>query len=190
MSAVQMLAPSVPLLFMGEEWGAVEPFYFFTDFEGELANAVREGRRNEFSRFADFADPTARERIPDPQAESTYRRSILDWTKRRERSHRDTLDYYRGLLDLRRTEIMPRLGRVLPHAGVGTATESGLLTVHWTLSDGSRLHLAAHLSAAAGYEAAPDIAGRLLWATSPAVARRNPLRDLPPWFVGFFLEGM
>ena len=56
------------MLFMGEEWGAETPFLFFCDFEGPLADAVREGRRREFARFPAFADPAARERIPDPAA--------------------------------------------------------------------------------------------------------------------------
>jgi 1,4-alpha-glucan branching enzyme len=188
MSAVQLLAPSVPLLFMGEEWGAIEPFCFFTDFEGELADAVRHGRRNEFSRFRDFGDPAARERIPDPQAEKTYRRSMLNWAKRNDESHRNVLDRYRDLLAIRRTEIVPRLEGVPPECGTFTATEDGLLTVHWRLGGGSKLHLVAQLSPAPGHGAALDIAGRLLWTTSPAIARRKPLRDLPAWFVGFFLE--
>ena len=48
MQAVFLLAPNIPLLFMGEEWGATQPFCFFTDFHDELADAVREGRRREF----------------------------------------------------------------------------------------------------------------------------------------------
>jgi hypothetical protein len=100
------------------------------------------------------------------------------------------LDHYRSLLELRRTEIAPRLGHVPQEGGTATATENGLLIAHWTLGDGAKLHLVAQLSAAAGQEPAFDIAGRLIWATSPTAARRKPLRDLPPWFVGFFLEGM
>src|SRR5690606_38356432 len=55
MQAVLLLAPNIPLLFMGEEWGATQPFCFFTDFHDELADAVREGRRREFQKFPEFA---------------------------------------------------------------------------------------------------------------------------------------
>ena len=70
-SSVYMLLPQIPMLFMGEEWAASTPFPFFCDFGGDLAEAVRTGRREEFARFPEFQDPEKRERIPDPEAEST-----------------------------------------------------------------------------------------------------------------------
>src|SRR6185437_7155982 len=76
-TAIQLLAPSPPLLFMGEEVGATTPFLFFCDFAGDLANAVREGRRREFARFPAFASPDARERIPDPLLRETFTRSNI-----------------------------------------------------------------------------------------------------------------
>ena len=75
LSAVFLLAPGPPLLFMGEEWAAPEPFLFFCDFHDELADAVREGRRNEFAKFPAFRDEETRARIPDPNAEATFARS-------------------------------------------------------------------------------------------------------------------
>ena len=98
LSAIQLLAPSPPLLFMGEEWGCRQPFLFFCDFPGELGEAVRKGRREEFSRFAAFRD-----RIPDPLAETTFRRCVLRWKDRDE----GWLAHYKNLLSLRRTEITP-----------------------------------------------------------------------------------
>nr|WP_255682933.1 malto-oligosyltrehalose trehalohydrolase [Dyella sp. 2HG41-7] len=70
------LSPMIPLFFMGEEWGCRTPFYFFTDYEGALADAVREGRRAEFAHFSGFTDPVRRKKIPDPNALDTYTRSI------------------------------------------------------------------------------------------------------------------
>jgi len=99
LSAIQLLAPSPPLLFMGEEWGCTQPFLFFCDFEGELGEAVRKGRREEFSRFASF-----RNSIPDPLAESTFRQCVLDWTKR----DAGWLSHYKKLLQLRVRAIAPR----------------------------------------------------------------------------------
>jgi malto-oligosyltrehalose trehalohydrolase len=103
LTAIQLLAPSPPLLFMGEEWGCRQPFLFFCDFAGELGEAVRNGRREEFKRFAAFQDPKMREKIPDPLAESTFRASTLDWAGADEswRAH------YRELLALRQKEIVP-----------------------------------------------------------------------------------
>jgi len=78
-AAVYLLLPQIPMLFMGEEWGATQPFPFFCDFGPELAEAVRKGRRAEFARFPDFHDPATRERIPDPTAEETFAAAKLAW---------------------------------------------------------------------------------------------------------------
>ncbi|HEX7053500.1 MAG TPA: malto-oligosyltrehalose trehalohydrolase [Burkholderiales bacterium] len=103
LSAIQLLAPSPPLLFMGEEWGCRQPFLFFCDFDGELGEAVRNGRREEFKRFAAFRDAKRREQIPDPLAESTFRASTLDWRK----ADASWRSHYRELLELRQKEIVP-----------------------------------------------------------------------------------
>jgi malto-oligosyltrehalose trehalohydrolase len=104
LSAIQLLAPSPPLLFMGEEWGCRQPFLFFCDFDGELGEAVRKGRREEFARFAAFRDPKMRERIPDPLAEGTFRLCVLDWNKR----DAGWLAHTKKLLQLRARAIAPR----------------------------------------------------------------------------------
>ncbi|MHB1372172.1 MAG: malto-oligosyltrehalose trehalohydrolase, partial [Pseudomonadaceae bacterium] len=83
-TAAMLLSPMVPLLFMGEEWGARQPFLFFTSHHGELADAVRDGRRNEFAEFAEFADEATRERIPDPNAIATFDASRPDFGARHE----------------------------------------------------------------------------------------------------------
>src|SRR5262249_50675795 len=69
--AVLLLAPSPPLLFMGEEWAATTPFPFFCDLGPALAPLVREGRRREFAH-----DPAVRE-APDPTAEETFATAVL-----------------------------------------------------------------------------------------------------------------
>ena len=77
-AALQFLlcTPMIPLLFMGEESASETPFLFFTDHNEELAKLVREGRRAEFKHFAAFQDPVRREKIPDPNAKSTFQASI------------------------------------------------------------------------------------------------------------------
>ena len=73
-----LLAPFVPLLFMGEEYGEAAPFQFFSDhIDADIAEATREGRRSEFAAFASFST----EEVPDPQDVTTFERSKL----RRER---------------------------------------------------------------------------------------------------------
>ncbi|MGH8190798.1 MAG: malto-oligosyltrehalose trehalohydrolase, partial [Rhodanobacteraceae bacterium] len=109
LTAIWLLAPTVPLFFMGQEWAARQPFLFFCDYHGELADAVREGRRREFSKFAAFADPEARERIPDPNAEATFAASVLDWNAAAGSDGQRHLEFVRDLLRIRRQEIQPWL---------------------------------------------------------------------------------
>jgi maltooligosyltrehalose trehalohydrolase len=90
-----ILAPGIPLLFMGEEYDESHPFQFFTDhIDPEIARATRDGRRREFSAFSAFSG----EDIPDPQDPETFERSKLDPTGG-DPAHRR---YYRELLELRR----------------------------------------------------------------------------------------
>ncbi|HSR72792.1 MAG TPA: malto-oligosyltrehalose trehalohydrolase [Kiloniellales bacterium] len=186
LSAILLLSPHVPLIFMGEEWGSRRPFYFFCDFEGELANAVREGRRREFARFAEFRDPEARERIPDPNAVETYRASKLDWRGMASARGRRWLDYTRCLLTLRRREIAPRLAGAPGGRAQASASENGDLRVSWTLGDGSRLHLLANLSFEPADAPRSEVRGRTLLA-EPEPEGKPPLR-LGPWSVLWLLD--
>jgi maltooligosyltrehalose trehalohydrolase len=146
-TATLLLAPSVPMLFMGEEFGANTPFLYFCDFEGALARAVRDGRRREFAAFARFADPKAREAIPDPNDERTFLDSKLDWGQLGARDHAAWLELHRALLQLRAREIVPRIAR----GATGSYALAGhaAMAVDWRLGDGSRLHLRANFGPAA-----------------------------------------
>jgi maltooligosyltrehalose trehalohydrolase len=104
LSALLLFLPETPLLFMGQEWAASTRFLFFTDHNVDLGRLVTKGRREEFSRFEAFADPVIRNRIPDPQAFSTFAASRLVWDERTQPPHAGVLELYRALLRLRRTE--------------------------------------------------------------------------------------
>jgi maltooligosyltrehalose trehalohydrolase len=94
-----LTAPTVPLLFMGEEWAAGAPFQYFTDHaDADLGAAVTRGRRREFESFG----WTAQE-VPDPQATETFERSRLDWGEAQREPHASMLDLYRRLIALRRS---------------------------------------------------------------------------------------
>jgi malto-oligosyltrehalose trehalohydrolase len=149
-SAALLLAPGIPLLFMGEEFAAATPFLFFCDYQGDLATSVREGRRREFASFARFRDPAAREAIPDPNAEATFLAAKLDWDCLGREPHATALAHHRELLALRAREIAPRLGDSAC-AGSFTIHGSGGLAVDWNLAGGARLHLRASF----GDEAVP-----------------------------------
>jgi len=145
--ACLLLSPQVPMLFAGEEFAASTPFLFFCDFAGELAEAVSRGRRAEFARFAAFADEAARERIPDPEAVTTFLASKLRWDERDDAAHAARLALVRELLALRRVHLWPRLGGAL---GAGSHRSAGrAIAVEWMLGDGTRWQLDANFGAAA-----------------------------------------
>lgn len=129
--ALQLLAPMIPLLFMGEECAAREPFLYFTDHQGELADAVREGRRKEFGEFGRFGEGATLASLPDPNAVETFERSrpgLADcdpaWR-----------GFYRQLLEIRHEHLIPRL-RGARSLGV-TTIAGAALSARWRLGDGS-----------------------------------------------------
>jgi len=99
-SALLLLLPQTPLLFMGQEWAANTPFLYFTDHHDELGRAVTEGRRKEFAGFTGFSQM----QIPDPQAVETFRASKLRWEEQTSEPHAYMLRMYKSLLCLRRNE--------------------------------------------------------------------------------------
>ena len=174
-AAVLLLAPAPPLLFMGEEWGAVQPFLYFCDFPDELAAAVREGRRQEFAKFARFSKPGAAEAIADPTDESAFARSRLDWEHPHQEPYASHLRHTRRLLRLRQTHLAPR--QVTGEAAAGTAQRFGRAGVHvvWRLGDGAALTLLANMCRDAAVPA-PAAAGTLLYASHDASG--SPLTDV------------
>lgn len=108
-SALLLLSPYTPLLWMGQEWSASTPFLYFTDHPDELGKLVTAGRREEFKKFSAFNDPDTREKIPDPQDEGTFLTSKLDWTERERPGHAGVLALYEHLLRLRRSEPTLRM---------------------------------------------------------------------------------
>jgi len=182
--ACMLFAPSVPLLFMGEEFGATTPFLFFCAFEGELAHAVTEGRRNEFTRFAQFRDPAARERIPDPVAASTFDASKLDWQQRASPAGREWLDFYRSCLAERRERIVPLIGSI-ERAGTHAELGDRAFIVSWPLREGGQLMLLANFgTTAVPLPARP--AATLLFATD--VATLDGIGELPSRAAMVWLE--
>lgn len=99
-AALVLGSPYTAMLFMGEEWGSTRPFQFFSSHpEPELARATAEGRKAEFAQHGWDADA-----VPDPQDPATFRRSTLDWAEAGEPEHAALREFYRTLIQLRRTE--------------------------------------------------------------------------------------
>jgi malto-oligosyltrehalose trehalohydrolase len=184
---VLLLAPQVPLVFMGEEWGATEPFPFFCDYTGDLARAVHEGRAREFEHFPAFADPAARARIPDPNAPETFAAARIDAATAAQPPQRARLDLYTRLLALRHAEVVPRLAGMRNVATRHAPLPHDILWVAWQLADRSVLTLVARLGVGPAEAVAIEASGRLLHATHAGIAAARPWPALPEWFAAWFL---
>jgi len=172
--AIALLAPAIPMLFMGEEWGSKAPFPFFCDFKGDLAKAVREGRRREYAwAYAKYGDE-----VPDPLDTSTFQSAVLDWESC-DTTGRERLALVRELLAIRAREIVPRLAGA--RFGDARAADDGLLTADWRLGDGATLRLTANLSKTAIAQKLHETKGISIWG-------RPPDDVIKPWAVFWSLE--
>ncbi len=137
-AAIYLLSPETPMLFMGEEWGAADPFPFFCDFDEELNAKIRLGRKEELKRLPGFEAEDA----CDPTAEATFRSAKLRWNKMNENPAIG--DYYEQLLKLRHQVIVPLVAEVC--TCLATYDPDALpIGVHWQMGS-SNLHLTANLS--------------------------------------------
>jgi malto-oligosyltrehalose trehalohydrolase len=186
-AAVLLLSPQPPLLFMGEEWGAKTPFPFFCDFQDELADKVREGRRREFARFPEFQDPKARERIPDPNDPATFAMAVLDWSEPQTPEGRQWLAFYREWLHLRQAEIVPRLADIPGKSGKFQIHGERGLSAAWTVNDGSRLCLYANLGPQPLDKAPVATHGRVIATVGDGMAKALATGCWPAWSVAWLI---
>lgn len=156
--ALVLLVPMVPLLFMGEPWQARQPFLFFTDYLPPLDEAVREGRRREFAGFAAFADAEQRQRIPDPNARSTFEASRVALPAADDAQAADHLAVFTTLLSLRRRYLQPGLAHARPLGA--RVLGPGAVQAGWQLPDG-QWWIALNVGEAALGHELPD--GALVW---------------------------
>ena len=159
-AAVYLLLPEVPMLFMGEEWNAAQPFPFFCDFGPDLAEAVRKGRREEF--------PEHSGKIPDPQDGRTFASAKLHWEDVNRHAHAGWLAWYRRILGVRRQHIVPGM-----RAGRFEVIADGAVVVCW-----EALTLAANLSAVP-VEGFPQAGATIFWQEGEAA----PDGRFGPWTV-------
>lgn len=183
-AAIYLLGPQIPMMFMGDEFGASTPFPYFCDFHGELAEAVRKGRREQLAKQEPRPDAETLERAPDPQAEATFRSAKLRWAEADEGAHAEWVEWYRSLLSARREAIVPLLHGIAESCGEYQVVGPGALAIRWWLAGGAKLHLAANLCvrATSGF---PPTAGRMIWQEG---SQENG-GTLGPWSVTWRIEG-
>jgi malto-oligosyltrehalose trehalohydrolase len=186
--AIELLAPAIPLLFMGEEWAAKTPFMYFCDLGNELAPLVTEGRRNEFAKFPEFSDPEIRHKIPDPCTRDTFNRSKLDWMELKQPDQQTHFQLVQSLLRLRQEKIVPLIERITS----GSARIEGpILNVEWKENNKTVLILVANLSDKAQSTKTLNIKAnvyRPIYTNSKTVADEIANHTLPPHSVQWLIE--
>jgi malto-oligosyltrehalose trehalohydrolase len=184
-AAIYLLCPAIPMLFMGEEWGSLRPFTYFCDLP-QLATAIREGRRKEFAKFPEFASPTAREAIPDPNDAETFRSARLEWSELDDPRHSQWLEWYRAVLALRRETLRP-VFRDAPTNSTFSLLAAGGLRVCWRFGHAVELCLLANLGREPLMEV-PRPAGEILFAQGARVDERARTMQLDAWSVVWCLS--
>jgi maltooligosyltrehalose trehalohydrolase len=152
--ALLLFTPQIPMVFMGEEFGETRPFLFFTDHNEELGKLVTAGRRKEFAHFAAFSNPETREKIPDPNAASTFAASVPQvveqngWTALGAEA-----------LAIRHEHIIPRIPGCV--SGGAMALSASAVQASWLMGDGARLTVATNFDVAPA--PCPPVAGAPLF---------------------------
>lgn len=136
LTAILLLSPHIPLMFMGEEYGAARPFCFFADFGGELSHSIANGRRQKFAEFSAF-EASDLGKIPDPVDSATFERSRLDWHEAESAVGRRKLHFVSNLLHLRQRWIVPLLKGVGGRGNNGKllTADNGSIAVDWRFGD-------------------------------------------------------
>jgi maltooligosyltrehalose trehalohydrolase len=138
LTALTLLAPQTPLIFMGQEFAASQRFPFFADHAPELASLVHRGRREFVSQFDAFATPAAQARVPHPADPATFHAAKLDFAERE--TNVATYRLFQDLLALRRSD--PVIARQDRFALDGAVLASRALVLRWfDATQGDRLLL-------------------------------------------------
>jgi len=181
LTAILLLSPHIPLLFMGDEWGETRPFCFFTDYSGDLADAVRKGRRSEFAHFSAFRQGGAdTAQIPDPNDEKTFANSKLDWQAMETEAGARRLALFKELLRLRAAHIVPQLSENLTDCGRVVKRNGKAFAVEWGLS-GACLQLRANLGDE--HASMPGVEGDIVYSNVDDVRAGTDALELRPWSV-------
>jgi malto-oligosyltrehalose trehalohydrolase len=173
-------APGIPLIFMGEEWGSIQPFMFFCDFSEELSDSVRQGRKKEFEKFLQFKSSD----IPDPCSERVFKASCLDWQNLNTQENLDFFIFYKQMLQLRHKYILPLISEITPSKRSFKMLNNSAFQVEWPTYEGKNLQLIANLSNYCLYY--PDLsAENIIFHYSPTRLKDG---ELPPWSVLWILK--
>ncbi len=141
--ATVLLAPGIPMLFMGEEFDSRSPFLFFCDHAGELGKVVREGRQREFADFIAASGLDARD-IPDPLAEASFAASRIEPLAGLDEQQRAMRDFVKATIAVRRRVVVPLLANGALAESTWRRAGDAALSVDWEFGGDRRLVLFAN----------------------------------------------
>lgn len=130
-TALNLLAPSIPLIFMGEEWGSMTPFLFFSDLCDELKPFIKKGRQKEFSYFPEFRNKNLLEKIPDPTSIKTFRQSKLNWSELENEFHKSYFEYTKNLIKIRKKFIQPLIKDIIQSKTYYKIISNEVIDLNW-----------------------------------------------------------
>jgi maltooligosyltrehalose trehalohydrolase len=186
-TAILLLSPSLPLLFMGQEWACSQPFTYFVDFSGDLGDQVNLGRLQDVIKASGLNSVEELPQIPLPNAAETFQASRLAWAEPGREPHQQWLDFHKHLLRIRRDHITPRIKGLVAGQAHYQLFSDRALAVQWRLNDASTLTLVANMGkepARADYYCN----GEVLFASDSEVDKYLRTGDLGPWAVIFYLQ--
>lgn len=186
--AVLLLSPHIPLLFMGEEYGERRPFQFFTDFKGDLAEAVRKGRSEEFRNNQAFAEAFSMNLVPDPNSPETFAASRLAPVRSRRGDAAARAKLIKSLIQARLVHIVPELPKIGGNAGKVEAIDQTAFTVRWRFADGGSLRLSANFADKEARLPEREV-GTLIFAHPEGAATALAQGRLPAWSVVASMTG-
>jgi 1,4-alpha-glucan branching enzyme/maltooligosyltrehalose trehalohydrolase len=183
-TAIILLAPEIPLLFMGQEWAAKSPFPFFCDLALHFGKKAAKGRRHELKNYLQFNRPENIKRSPDPTDHKTFQSAVLDWQELSESSQKEWLEFHKNLLSVRKREIVSLIYNVKDNQAVVTSQHP--ISVNWKLSKGKTLTLVANLTD----ETMPigrGLSGNFIYALPEDLPSTVSQGIMPPWSVAWLV---
>lgn len=182
-TALTLLSPSPPMLFMGQEWSSGRPFPYFVDVPETLGEQITRGRLEELAHYLPHRPDPQPTPIPLPNVPETFVIARLDWNESRRSPHAEWLAYHRELLSIRAWHLIPRLAGGECRKGRYRILADRALVVHWTLGDGTLLTLLANLGTDT-VSLHDDYPGTILFSNDAKAVR---LKRLAPWSTTFLL---
>ncbi|MFE8644576.1 malto-oligosyltrehalose trehalohydrolase [Sphingomonas sp. NCPPB 2930] len=145
-TALALLTPATPMLFAGEEFGARTPFLYFANWQGDLRDAVTEGRLRDFGHFAKRANGETGE-PPAPCERSTFEASRLDWAFAASEGGQAVRGFITRVLAARRAWFVPRLSRLMTGAHETQMLGDRTFVLRWRYEGGEAIELQANMQA-------------------------------------------